>query len=188
MRIPVVLLCFIGICFSCSEFTPKPRGYMRIEPGAPYYQQLLLDDLPYTFDVSSLAMVELPPVNDPEGWINIDYPSLNAKIYCSYLSISPQTFPEVERESRRLMEMQVRHTQKIVEREYENVAGEVYGSLFEAEGDSPSPVQFMLTDSLSRFFRGALYYEVRPNADSLAPVTVYLREDIMHLIQSFRWN
>jgi hypothetical protein len=46
----------------------------------------------------------------------------------------------------------------------------------------------MLTDSVSRFFRGALLYDCAPNADSLAPVTRYLQADIMELIQSFRWK
>jgi hypothetical protein len=55
-------------------------------------------------------------------------------------------------------------------------------------GESASPLQFMLTDSASRFFRGALFYDTRPNADSLAPVTAYLQEDVTELIQSFRWR
>lgn len=161
---------------------------MRIEPGTPYYQQLSLDDLPYTFQVSHLATIELPPVGDPAGWINVAYPSLGVKIYCSYLPVTPGTLAEVEEESRELMLRQARNARNIFEQEYEDTDARVYGSLFVTDGDSPSPVQFMLTDSLSRFFRGALYYEVRPNADSLAPVTTYLREDITQLIQTFRWQ
>ena len=38
------------------------------------------------------------------------------------------------------------------------------------------------------FFRGALYYDCIPNADSLAPVTRYLKQDIVELIQSFEWK
>ena len=64
----------------------------------------------------------------------------------------------------------------------------VYGSLFMLDGESASPLQFMLTDSVSRFFRGALYYDCIPNADSLAPVTRYLKQDIVELIQSFKWK
>ena len=64
----------------------------------------------------------------------------------------------------------------------------VYGSLFMLDGESASPLQFMLTDSVSHFFRGALYYDCIPNADSLAPVTRYLKQDIVELIQSFEWK
>ena len=56
------------------------------------------------------------------------------------------------------------------------------------DGESASPLQFMLTDSVSRFFRGALYYDCVPNADSLAPVTRYLKQDVVELIQSFNWK
>ena len=71
---------------------------------------------------------------------------------------------------------------------YSNPEASVYGSLFMLDGESASPLQFMLTDSVSHFFRGALYYDCIPNADSLAPVTRYLKQDIVELIQSFEWK
>lgn len=74
------------------------------------------------------------------------------------------------------------------EQGYSNPGERVYGSLFLLDGELASPVQFMLTDSVSNFFRGALYYDCVPNADSLAPLTDYLRQDIIELIQSFSWK
>ena len=47
----------------------------------------------------------------------------------------------------------------------------VFGSLFSVDGNVASPMVFYLTDSTSNFLYGALYFDVRPNADSLAPVT-----------------
>ena len=64
----------------------------------------------------------------------------------------------------------------------------VFGSLFLLEGNSASPVQFLLTDSASHFLRGALYFDCRPNADSLAPAIDYLRQDVIELMQTFRWR
>ena len=74
----------LALCVSCTEYTPKPRGYFRIEPPAPSYQALPVRDLPYTFRLSRWAEVELPPVGNPAGWINLSYPQLNVKLYCSY--------------------------------------------------------------------------------------------------------
>ena len=62
---------FFLLCISCTEYTPKPRGYFRIEPPQARYQPLPLDSLPYAFNVSQLVTVELPPVGSPEGWINL---------------------------------------------------------------------------------------------------------------------
>ena len=170
-----ILLCSV----SCTEYTPKPRGYFRIEPPQARYQVLPLDSLPYSFNVSQLAIVELPEIGSPDGWINLSYPSLGVKIYCSYLPVTRSTLQIAEN---------AKQAKAVKEQAYSNPDERVYGSLFLLDGESASPVQFMLTDSASNFFRGALYYDCVPNADSLAPVTDYLRKDIIELIQSFSWK
>mgnify|MGYP005857488693 FL=1 len=187
--VPAILVSlFIFLCISCTEYTPKPRGYFRIEPPKARYQALPLDSLPYTFNVSQLVTVELPPVGSPEGWINLSYPSLGVKVYCSYLPVTRSTLQTAAVESRSLVFRQAKQANAVKEQGYSNPGERVYGSLFLLDGESASPVQFMLTDSVSNFFRGALYYDCVPNADSLAPLTDYLRQDIIELIQSFSWK
>lgn len=178
----------LALCSSCTEYVPKPRGYLRIEPAAAQYRPLPLEELPYTFSVSHLAEVELPPVGDPAGWINLAYPSLQVKIYCSYLPVTATTWQQAEAECRLLVSRQAKQPSAVSEQAYTNAEAGVYGSLFLLDGQSASPIQFMLTDSISHFFRGALYYNCIPNADSLAPVTDYLERDVVELIQSFSWK
>ena len=160
----VALFLYLLIGSSCTDYTPKPRGYFRIEPPAARYQVLSLDSLPYSFNVSQLATVELPEAGSPEGWINLSYPSLGVKIYCSYLPVTPATLPVAASESRSLVSRQIKTANEVKVQEYSNSEERVY------------------------FFRGALYYDCVPNADSLAPVTDYLRKDIIELIQSFSWK
>ncbi len=180
--------CLICCCLlSCADYTPKPKGYLRIEPGTPLYAQLSETELPYAFHISHLTTVELPPAGQPATWINIDYPVLRAKIYGSYLSITPKTFPEADRESRALFLRPIKQA-RVSEKAYTDPEAHVYASLFEVAGEAPSPIQFVVTDSVSHFFRGALYYEQYTNVDSIAPVTDYLRTDIMELIQTFHWK
>lgn len=161
---------------------------MRLEPPTPHYLSFNLSDLPYRFNVSSLAEIELPPENTNENWINIAYPSLGGKVYCSYIPITPATLARIEEESRELVQRQAKRTEVISEVAYTNPEEQVFGSLFLLDGESAAPIQFMLTDSNRRFFRGSLLYNIRPNADSLAPVTRYLQADIIEFMQSFRWN
>ena len=48
MRMSTGIVCggLLALCVSCTEYTPKPRGYFRIEPPAPSYQALPVGDLP----------------------------------------------------------------------------------------------------------------------------------------------
>jgi gliding motility-associated lipoprotein GldD len=170
------------------EYTPKPRGYVRIEPSKAQYKPLDLSYLPFNFDVSQTAVIEVPDQKKGVTGLNISYPELEAKLYCSYLPITPASLVTVETESRSFVARQIKPENRISEKAYSNPAANVYGSLFLLDGESASPIQFLLTDSVSNFFRGALYFDCKPNADSLAPAIQYIREDIIELIQTFSWK
>lgn len=173
---------------ACTHYTPKPRGYVRIEPPQPVYIPLAAPSAPYGFRYSRLATVVWPPSPDSASGINLMYPTLGATLYGSYFSLPPARLAAALSDCRRLVGRQASQALGVTEKAFSNPEERVYGSLFLLEGDVASPVQFMLTDSLSRLFRGALYYDSRPNADSLAPLTGYLRRDIIELIQSFSWK
>ncbi|MDR3250269.1 MAG: gliding motility protein GldD [Tannerella sp.] len=179
----------LSTLLSCSRsYTPKPKGQLRIEFPSAQYAYFNEDDLPYAFAVSHLAVIEMLPNDSAAYWLNIDYPALNAKIYCSYKSITPGTLDEYTTESRRLVERAVKQAAAITEKAYENSASGVYGMFYAVEGETASPVQFWLTDSVSHFFRGALYYRHKTDPDSIAPVTDYIKNDVTELIQTFYWK
>jgi gliding motility-associated lipoprotein GldD len=179
-----------GICLglSCTEYTPKPRGYFRIEPPLPVYRCFSPDSLPFSFHVSAQARVELPPSGSSAGWLTLSYPALHAAVYCSYLPVDSSTLEEAFRESGALISLQTRNAQSLRLRSYENPQEGVYAMLYESEDSPASPVQFTLTDSARRFFRGTLLCDRPSEADSLAPVVRYLRADVVELIQSFSWK
>jgi gliding motility-associated lipoprotein GldD len=189
MKKCAIFASWLTLLLSCGgNYTPKPKGYLRIDPPVARYVAFTASELPYAFAVSQLATVELPPIDSGVCWMNLDYPSLNAKLYCNYLSITPQTLNEQLEESFRLAERAAGKASAIREKMFENEAHKVYGMLFLFEGSAVSPIQFMLTDSVSHFFRGALYYQFHVNPDSIAPVTDYLQKDIAELIQTFYWK
>ncbi|MDR0574112.1 MAG: gliding motility protein GldD [Tannerella sp.] len=189
MRNIISFLIFMSILFSCTRnYTPRPRGFLRIELPAAQYTALDQTGLPYTFSVSRQSIIELPPADSAPNWMNIDYPGLHAKIYCSYKQITHSTLHEYADECFKLAERAAGNADAITEKRYENKENKVYGALFLIEGESVSPVQFMLTDSMKRFFRGALYYKDKSNVDSVAPVTEYIKNDIIELIQTFHWK
>jgi hypothetical protein len=176
-------ICLI-VVVGCTEYTPKPRGYYRLEPTQPYYIELPVHDLPYSFSVSDKVRLELTD-EQQTGWITLTYPEFNATLYGSYLPVTKKNLTELIRETQTLAE---RMGQPINAAAYDNPESSVYGMLFDIHGDVASPIQFYLTDSLSHFFRGALYYRENPKSDSIAPVTNYLRKDMIELVQTFNWK
>jgi gliding motility-associated lipoprotein GldD len=67
-------------------------------------------------------------------------------------------------------------------------SAKVYGLLFDIAGNTASSLQFYLTDSTHHFLRGALYFNAKPNIDSLKIVVDFIREDVLHLINTTRWK
>jgi len=76
----------------------------------------------------------------------------------------------------------------INEQIFSDAENSVYGILYDLKGNTASAVQFYATDSIKHYLRGSLYFSAEPNADSLAPVIDFFREDILHLIETLRWK
>lgn len=69
-----------------------------------------------------------------------------------------------------------------------NTPNGVHGVFFKVGGNAATANQFFLTDSTRHFLRGALYFDVAPNEDSLKPVNDFLLQDMRHLINTFKWK
>lgn len=76
----------------------------------------------------------------------------------------------------------------IEDKNFINKEDRVFGTLFELQGDVASPFQFYLTDSTSKFVSGVVYFNSRPNYDSLKPTLDYLKVDLLKMIESFKWK
>ena len=185
----IQVIVFMTTLLSCTgSYTPKPKGFIRIEPPIAQYVSFNESELPYSFSFSRQAIIELPQADSNMYLLNIDYPGFKAKIYCSYFAITTGTINTYTDDCYKLAGRVARNADAITEKYYENKDDNVYGTLFLIDGESASPVQFMLTDSVQHFFRGALYYKYKADADSIAPVTDYIINDISELIQTFHWK
>ena len=77
---------------------------------------------------------------------------------------------------------------EVSERMYENAQQNLYGMFYDLKGNVASQSQFYLTDSTQHFLSGALYFESKPNYDSILPAINYIQKDLMHFIESLRWK
>lgn len=171
---------------SCEKhYIPKPRGYFRID--LPKHEYKIFDTIfPYRFEYNKYAKYEI--FNKDSAWINIVYPKFKAKIHITYKNLQQENLYEILDESQQLAYKHTLKADAIDEGEISDSAKKVYGILYYMEGNSASNLQFYITDSTKHFFRGALYFFVKPNYDSIKPVLDYLKFDVKHLIKTIEWK
>jgi gliding motility-associated lipoprotein GldD len=173
---------------ACSNSTPKPYAYYRIDLPEHKYRNFDSIYPPCTFDISLFSnVVPERSKNNKEEWLDITYPQFKGRIYCSYVKINGD-FRKISEDSRTLVYKHTVRADAIIEQPFENPEAKVYGIIYEITGNAASPLQFMLTDSTKNFIRGALYFNAVPNADSIAPVSSYVEKDLRHLIETLRWK
>ncbi len=188
---PVFLfLLFVLLLTSCrEEYTPKPYGYFRIDLPEKSYT-LMEEPLPYRSAIATEARVvhDTSPGAEPY-WIDIVYPDYKAAINISYKEIVSDTSLEVFlQDNHRLVYAHTGKAEAINEWPLIRKEDPVLGILYLIEGNAASPAQFFVTDSVRHFLRGSLYFESRPNKDSLAPVVEYLKQDIIELMETVRFE
>lgn len=184
-----LMLLFMFLLGGCQnqQSSPKPVGYHRIEfPQKSYtrYQS----ECPYSFEYPEYGKV----VKDTGGqtqpcWINVKFPGYDGALHISYKQVTDNLDKYIE-DSRELAYKHTVKAEAIEEQFYKKTREDVYGILYRIKGDVASSVQFFLTDSSRHFLRGALYFRTEPDKDSLAPVIKFFKKDVVHLIETFRWE
>lgn len=187
--IPVLLGLLLFIVAACHEqYTPKPRGYFRI--SLPEHEYKGFDStFPYSFEYPVYAVLNPDPFSPEETyWMNIDFPDFRGRIHLSYKEVDGNLVEYME-DSRQFVVKHIPKASAINESLILNRDRKLYGLIYHIEGmGTASPCQFFITDSTKHFVRGALYFDVVPNNDSLAPVIEFLKKDIEHLLGTFSWK
>ena len=181
----ILVLSFTFSLYSCTEdFTPKPSGYFRID--FPMKEYVEYDTTkPFTFEYPKYTNI----TNEKNDfWININYPNYKGRIYLTYAPIKNNLKKHLDDNYELVYKYHTMKADAINDTAIYLPKKKVYGVVYEIKGDAASSIQFYLTDSTSNFFRGALYFDVAPNKDSLAPVIGFIGTDIQHLINTFEWK
>jgi gliding motility-associated lipoprotein GldD len=114
-------------------------------------------------------------------------PAFNGTIYLSYKKIN-QNLPDLIEDSRNLAYKHSIKADAIDESLIRDPERNVYGIIYDLKGNTASSIQFFVSDSTNHFLRGSLYFNTQPDKDSLAPVIRFVREDVIHLINTIKWN
>jgi gliding motility-associated lipoprotein GldD len=191
----ILLFSLFVSLISCSPetYTPKPSGYFFIDTPQHAYQVFNKPEYPYTFEFPVYANVERDTSffgEKPENpyWININFPSIGGILYVSYKEISAkQPLAKLLEDAHQMSFYHSKKADYIQDDKFRNPNG-VSGIFFNIGGDAASAYQFVATDSVKHFLRGALYFDVTPNADSLKPVNEFIKADILHLLYTLKWQ
>jgi gliding motility-associated lipoprotein GldD len=206
------LLLIIILFVSCnSTYTPKPRGYYKIDFPAHSYQVFDQPGFPYSFEYPAYAIIAQDSTffeQQPENpyWRNIEFPQFHGKIYLSYIeiggksrfkvrnangqyidSVGNNTFDNLIKSSYALTYKHTYKASSIDDSAFTSATG-IEGIYFKIGGNAATANQFLVTDSVKHFLRGALYFDAAPNEDSLGIVNHFLQQDMKHLINTLKWK
>jgi gliding motility-associated lipoprotein GldD len=184
----VMIICVLLLICACdTEYTPKRKGYNRLDLPTHEYQGLP-DTLPYYFEYSKHAQLlrDTSYISD-KNWIEIYYPKLLANIHITYVSLDDTDLKELIEDAYFLTSKHQIKATAISDNILITRSGKTV-SIAELEGDVPSQFQFYTTDSVRHFFRGALYFNTKVQNDSLAPAIEYVKLDVMNLLNTLNWR
>jgi len=193
-QILLIILIFTLFAGCKEKYTPKPRGFFRIDfPDKNYVS--LTNNYPYQFEIPEYSRITQDRENPNQPyWINVEVTANKAELHISYYNLinsntqKKMILGEFMEETRRLAYKHSVKADAIEEKIFINPDEKIFGTIYRIKGNAASPLQFFLTDSTQHFLRGALYIREVPNMDSIKPVIEFLEPDIIHLIETASWN
>lgn len=179
--VPFLLVLFFVI--SCAEENPipKPKAQMRLE--YPKGRLANLETNNFSFSYNQRAT----PKQNRDKAFTIQYPDMKGAIFLSYMPID-NNLKQLIQDAKRLSYEHAAKADNIVEQPFVNPDADVYGSLFEVQGNAASQTQFFVTDSTRHFLTGSVYFYTKPNYDSILPAAAYLQNDIRGIMETLQWK
>ena len=175
------LLFLLLIISSCdSNILPKQKGFFAPDFTFPNYK--ILEYCNHSFKLNNASKI----IAKPDCNYEIEYDELNAKIYVSSI-IADNNFDLISKKFDEKVFNNSEYADQILTSEYSDPLKKVYSRIYFFVGDSPSNIQFYLTDSVSNYISSSTYFNSKPNYDSLLPYIHYIRSDIRKFIESFDW-
>ena len=181
MRIFCIIFFFVLVACDSDQLVRQNAFF------APEFKNLTynLFESPCNFTFLKNNIAKIEAVDDCN--FNIVYDNLKAEVFLTTINLNNnlgevnQIFEEkIFENSSNAIEIKVS--------EYVDSKISVYSRMFNYVGNTPSNVHFYLTDSVSNFLAGSLFFKTEPNYDSLLPYINYINVDLKKLIESFEWN
>ena len=180
----VFVISFVIILFaSCGEdVTIKPAAKLRLQYEVPNYESFSVN-CPYSFEKNTHSKVKL----NQDCNLNLEYTRMKATVYLTYQKVN-DNIEALLADAQKLTYDHTVKANEIFEQPRVDSINKVYGMFYMINGDAATQSQFYVTDSINHFISGALYFESKPNFDSIYPAVVYLRNDIRRIMETIDWK
>lgn len=193
--IPFFYLCLLSIIISsCNpDYTPKPKAYPRIHFPNRVYTIYENPYCPFIFEYPNYAHVNRDTLFFDEHiinpcWLNMEFKNFSGTLHITYEDIhSKEDIAKLLEDAHKLTFKHTKKADAIEPIEIHN-KNNVHGLIYDVEGNAASSVQFYVTDMDKHYLRGALYFNVKPNIDSMGPVVDFVKADLRYMIESFKWK
>jgi gliding motility-associated lipoprotein GldD len=186
-KIYLLFLILLAGCGDSELSIPKPPTYLRLDLPEHSYKEYQ-SQCGYHFKSSNLFTIK--NVADSNGLTchkDIDLGPINGVIHFSFIDMIEPVSTYINFANDKVDEHKLKAT-AIEDLQLIFPDKKVYGTFFELQGDVASPFQFYLTDSTSKFVSGVVYFNSRPNYDSLKPSLDYLKIDLLKMVNTFEWK
>ena len=181
-----ILVIFSLLFVGCKdEVYPKPKGLLSLKYDLPKYENVD-SDCGFVFSKNKNALLRKTFKNKTCGYVLL-YPDLGASIYISHREVKGDLV-KLLKDAQNLTQEHVVKAEEIIPKSYHDSVNNVSGMFYEIIGDAASQSQFYVTDSTSNFLLGSLYFNVKPNYDSIYPAAKYLQNDMVNLMETTRWK
>ncbi|GHC46010.1 gliding motility lipoprotein GldD [Ulvibacter litoralis] len=178
----ITLFCVLLVACN-DDVLVKPNAMLRLEyPKATY--KGIATNCPYSFEINEEAVLK----SNANCAFNVSYPKMNATIYLTYQDVAHNNLDSLLYDAQKLAYDHNIKAESIPEQPFVNTDEKVYGMFYMINGNAASQSHFYVTDSVNHFVSGSLYFEAKPNFDSIYPAVVYLRNDIRHVMETFTWE
>jgi len=187
--IHLIFIIFLG----CENYLlPKQSGYLRLDYPSAEYSLFGADDpaFPFSFDTNNkLSNISDIDITSETIDFIIKYNQLNVKINFQYKRLnSKDQLDAYIIDLKKTIETHSLMANSIRVRDYTLEEKNIYGRTFDLSGNVASPYQFFLTDNINNIISGFVYFNIKPNYDSILPAINYIENDMIKLIESFNWN
>jgi gliding motility-associated lipoprotein GldD len=180
----LVFLFLIAVLSCEDDVVVKPSAMLRLEYKEPSYDTIAID-CPFEFLINEEAILKMKE----NCWMNIHYPRMKATLYLSYREVNGnRNIDSLLYDAQKLTYDHTIKAESILEQPRIDSINSVYGMFYMINGNAATQSQFYVTDSIRHFVNGSLYFDSKPNFDSLYPAVVYLRNDIRRIMESIRWK
>ena len=151
-RFVLCLMIAAGMAACNSVYTPKPKGYFKIDFPAHEYTLFDKPGYPYTFEYPVYAKVTRDSTffgeeTENPYWINIDFPQFNGTIHVSYKEVGKTNMDKLLGD---VFKMTYKHTSKASEIRdsiMQTPMG-INGIFFHVAGNTATAQQFLIRLSL----------------------------------------